>query len=190
MPKNADAAAIKAAYRKRSRATHPDKGGDTPAFQRVNAAYRLLGDPARRARYDSTVEVDGGVDNEAARLLSILANLVLGVVNAVDVANQDVMREVRRRIESDFETVKQAKKEAHKKIARYEKAAKRVRRKSSGDNAVAGILTAEAEKMRVVLSQHDANLATLHRLDEMAKDYDYKVDEAQPNGNYIFISSQ
>lgn len=188
VPKDADAAAIKAAYRKRSRATHPDKGGATADFQRASAAYRLLADPVRRARYDATGEADAGVDNEAARLLSILANLVLGVVNTVDVAHQDVMREVCRRIDSDFEAVKQAKKEVHKKIARFEKAAKRVRRKSAGDNAVAGILTAEAEKMKAILAQHDTNLEMLHRLDEMAKDYDYLVDEQEPTANYVFIS--
>lgn len=39
LPPNADAAAIKAAYRVKARATHPDVGGDRTAFERLTAAY-------------------------------------------------------------------------------------------------------------------------------------------------------
>ena len=40
-----DAAAIKAAYRKRSLATHPDKGGSSEEFVRVAQAYEVLTSP-------------------------------------------------------------------------------------------------------------------------------------------------
>ena len=43
---------IRAAYKKRALATHPDKGGDASSFQAVGAAFAVLGDPERRRRYD------------------------------------------------------------------------------------------------------------------------------------------
>jgi hypothetical protein len=43
---------IRAAYRRAARRAHPDVGGSEGAFRRVNAAYRVLGDPDRRRRYD------------------------------------------------------------------------------------------------------------------------------------------
>ncbi len=44
---------IKRAYRKLASQHHPDKGGDTAEFQKVEEAYRTLGDPQKRAEYDN-----------------------------------------------------------------------------------------------------------------------------------------
>jgi DnaJ-class molecular chaperone len=44
---------IKRAYRKLASQHHPDKGGDTATFQRVEEAYRILSDPQQRQQYDN-----------------------------------------------------------------------------------------------------------------------------------------
>ena len=43
---------IQAAYRALARIFHPDAGGDPEQMKRINAAWEVLGDPARRKRYD------------------------------------------------------------------------------------------------------------------------------------------
>lgn len=44
---------IKRAYRRLAHQHHPDKrGGDEEQFKRINAAYQVLSDPDKRARYD------------------------------------------------------------------------------------------------------------------------------------------
>jgi len=50
---------VRAAYRARARAHHPDAGGDPAAMRRLNAAWRVLGDPARRAAYDRLLATGG-----------------------------------------------------------------------------------------------------------------------------------
>jgi curved DNA-binding protein CbpA len=50
--RGSDRAAIRAAYRSLARQTHPDHGGDEDYMARINEAWRVLGDPARRAEYD------------------------------------------------------------------------------------------------------------------------------------------
>lgn len=74
VPKDADRAAIRAAYRKRAKSAHPDGGGTPKQFALVKMAHDTLTDEARRARYDETGEVeDKPVDNSRAQLLEMLA---------------------------------------------------------------------------------------------------------------------
>lgn len=62
--KDADAAAIKKAYRKLARDHHPDsKPGDKAAeekFKAIAEAYHVLGDPERRKEYDQVRSMFGG----------------------------------------------------------------------------------------------------------------------------------
>lgn len=56
VPSDADAAAIKVAYRRRARALHPDRNPDDPdadeKFSAVREAYEVLSDATRRREYD------------------------------------------------------------------------------------------------------------------------------------------
>ncbi len=56
----AAAADIKAAYRELARLNHPDlaNGSGSADMAAVNEAWRVLGDPERRAAYDATLEAD------------------------------------------------------------------------------------------------------------------------------------
>lgn len=51
--KNATTEEIKKAYRKLASQNHPDKGGDTAKFQKIQEAYDTLSDPQKRAQYDN-----------------------------------------------------------------------------------------------------------------------------------------
>ncbi|MBG6223740.1 hypothetical protein IWX63_000288 [Arthrobacter sp. CAN_A2] len=53
VPPEADAKAIKDAYRRAARAAHPDLGGSATRFHDVAVAYETLSDPRRRERYDA-----------------------------------------------------------------------------------------------------------------------------------------
>lgn len=50
--KTASKEEIKKAYRKASLKHHPDRGGNTEEFQKVNRAYEVLSDPMKKRDYD------------------------------------------------------------------------------------------------------------------------------------------
>ena len=55
VPREASPATLRRAYRRRSLATHPDKGGSDEAFRRVACAFEVLSSAAARARYDARI---------------------------------------------------------------------------------------------------------------------------------------
>src|SRR6476659_8170116 len=61
---DADANALKKAYRNLVRKHHPDKGGDSEKFKEIDAAYKVLSDENLRELYDRTGSVDAKDNNQ------------------------------------------------------------------------------------------------------------------------------
>ncbi len=76
VPRNADASAIKKAYRKLARGSHPDQNPDDPGaeerFKEIGRAYAVLSDPEQRRAYDEfgDVALHPNFDAEQARAAS------------------------------------------------------------------------------------------------------------------------
>lgn len=50
---------IRKAYLKLSKTEHPDKGGDTERFKKIQQAYEILSDDGKRSFYDQTGQIPG-----------------------------------------------------------------------------------------------------------------------------------
>jgi DnaJ-class molecular chaperone len=109
---DADARAITTAYRRMARRWHPDANPDDPSaeerFKEVAAAYDVLGDPAKRARYDRERRATPtrtpprargtrGPDHEATLDLR-LEDAVLGTTTSLTLSDGSRDRDVRVRI--------------------------------------------------------------------------------------------
>ena len=66
LQKGASPEEIKKAYHKSALKNHPDKGGDAEQFKKIQEAYSVLSDPAKKAHYDMTGQTgqsgEGGID--------------------------------------------------------------------------------------------------------------------------------
>jgi hypothetical protein len=69
--RDADAATIRRAFRRKVRSTHPDGGGSVDAFNALKRAYDTLSDTARKRHYDETG--DSSADPHWARVVEILS---------------------------------------------------------------------------------------------------------------------
>jgi len=58
--RNASPDEIKKAYRKLAAQHHPDKGGDTATFQKIQEAYETLSDPQKKQQHDNPNPFGGG----------------------------------------------------------------------------------------------------------------------------------
>ncbi len=87
---DADADTIKRGFRLAASAAHPDRqGGSVERMAAVNAAYEVLSDPERRARYDRTGDVEDlqPVDAQARdMLMQVLSEALQSEGNLIAVA--------------------------------------------------------------------------------------------------------
>jgi len=63
--RNASPDDIKKAYRRLASIHHPDKGGDTATFQKIQNAYDALSDPNKKHEYDNPNPFGGGFHSHA-----------------------------------------------------------------------------------------------------------------------------
>lgn len=97
--KDASPDEIKRAYREGSKRTHPDAGGDPEQFKQLAVAYKILSDEEKRKRYDQGEPVDslrGQAMTEDQEARAAIAQCLGGVIDQVDVNQQNVVELLRK----------------------------------------------------------------------------------------------
>jgi curved DNA-binding protein CbpA len=124
--KDAGAAVIKAAYRKKAQAAHPDKeGGSQERFLAVQKAFDVLSDPERRERYDATGQTDPAPDKRQ-QIISEVAGLLLALIDVQDVDHTDLIASAIQQIDQARQAVEKSKQDHEKKIDRKRRALARL----------------------------------------------------------------
>ena len=119
VPRNADGAAIKQAYRSLSKSAHPDGGGTTAKFAWLREAYDVLSDQTRRRRYDETGEITPkNADNYRAEVVTQIAAVLDAAINQVaqsrvNLIEVDIVKGMLSILKNEMD-------QAHKTIALFE----------------------------------------------------------------------
>lgn len=100
--KDATRDAIKRAFRRKAKDTHPDAGGDAKAFHAIELAHRVLTDDAARARYDRTGQAEAEPDNSEAEAHSIISAFVERFVADDKAKYKNLVQELRAAVKSEI----------------------------------------------------------------------------------------
>ena len=74
VPRDANEAQIRRAFRRQARTAHPDGGGSAEAFNLLTRAYEILSDKELRRRYDETGETgETPLDPHQAKIIEVLS---------------------------------------------------------------------------------------------------------------------
>ena len=111
VPRDADSAAIKSAFRRLAKDAHPDLGGDPELFHRLKQAYDVLSDEETRKHYDVTGELPEDAAfgaAEDARFRALIGELlILMISQGGSPAFSNVLEELEQSIALQIEAADQ-----------------------------------------------------------------------------------
>lgn len=166
---------IKSAYRKKAQAAHPDReGGDKVAFQAIQAAYDVLGDVDRRARYDQTGATTEAPDPRQTAILNV-AQTLLQLMDQVDCDHTDLVKEAVSRAKKYISNIEQQKAQVKQDIAKKSKALTRL--KSDKNPMVREIILNAIKEKQLMIERMDAEIAASQLMIEVMLECEYEVDK-------------
>lgn len=189
---NATTDEIKKAYRKLARKFHPDAnpGEDDTQFKQVQAAYRLLIDDERRARYDATGDAGevrpDNADGQAMQVLSECLGVVLQTLmdKHKSVASENVIVHMSL-------CLMQRSKDLNNRIAEYEKAREtlanvrsRIKPVCETENYFEAIIAGQTKVVDANIAATSAERQAVARAIELLTKWRYTVDKQSQQSNY------
>ncbi len=182
VPRDASPDAIRAAYRKKAQAHHPDKGGDVSQFQAIQTAYDVLSDDDRRARYDTTGDTEQGpsIEGQARMYVATLLNAVMQ--GQADVRTTDILAVMRNQLAIDRSRVEAEKVRLGGFVSRRQEAMKRVTH-----GVLSDMLDAEIKRLEGMVAQCNAQHGVFDAAEKLLEGQTYRSDpKAPPVGDRIF----
>lgn len=165
--------AVKRAYKKKASATHPDKGGSTAAFQLVQHAYDILGDEAKRRRYDET-----GMDTPAPDPLALARSQLTAIfLQLVEQGAPNIMRSLQQYILQGKANVKQQQEAIKAKIKKLDRAAKKLKAKTGKESFLHVALAAQKRMLDMQMQEILVQTKMGDDMLELLKDFEYEVEK-------------
>ncbi len=164
---------IKIAYRRAAKEHHPDKGGKIEKFKSIKLAYEVLSDKEKRQRYDETGIWDNKPNNEEAELRSNIAVLILNTIDQV--GNLDQIDIIKKATETVLQGIHQnslAINDARRKIAKYEKAKAKLKKKDAGENILADIIDSQIVQIELQIVQAEKESGKMEKMITMLNEYE------------------
>lgn len=182
VPKNADAAAIKRAYRKKAKSTHPDAGGKAEAFERVHKANLVLSDPDRRAKFDATGEVDEtAAETVEGKAMALIAGFLAGVLDGdIDPTAIDLVSFLTERIRDELTKLEAKLAPMRRAVARAKRVELKFKRKRQGQNMLARMVESHRKTLEQVITQGAKQREIGETALALVADYTYDADKPAP----------
>jgi hypothetical protein len=187
VPRDADRAAIRRAYRAKARRAHPDGGGSPQNFAQIKTAYDTLIDSVRRRRYDETGEVgEMPINNCRAQLMEMLfAGLDLALLKLSQRAKLPKHANLAWLIS---EALRHRRQEWIGQRGEFEKTAKQSREllgrfsTASGDNLMETVIERRVAICQTEIEALDKRIKVANEALEVLKDMTFRTDnEPQPS---------
>lgn len=178
VPRDAGAADIKGAFRKRAKKAHPDGGGSANEFAALNRAYLVLIDPVRRDTYDRTGQADDKpVDNAHVEALVIIKTMMDQIIEqAGERIEADVVAHMRNAMDERVREIGRNVEASRRKAKRLRRIADKFRKKN-GENLLRKMVEAKIGGIEHGIESAERMLASIAKAKALLEDYSFEADE-------------
>ena len=184
--RDADDAAIRAAFRRLAKESHPDSGGDAEAFVLGSKAQDLLLDPLRRKVFDATgydPELADARDIQGLMLIEKLVNDV--VLDEREPGTFNPLEKMRATLNNGIRKARFHMREMEGHSARVARHLARLDR-TPGTDVLGYMLRARIDAIAKAVQETAKQIEASERALEMLGDYSYEMDDtplsAAPTG--------
>lgn len=190
VPRGATKQDVRVAYRARSKAAHPDRGGSVEKFRELVLARDVLSDDARRERYDRTGDAEETkVDNAEAQMMQCVAQAIDAAIGqaaqeGVDPVYTDLVARAREVLRVQVEKIRAQVAEMEKTAATNEKLAKKFRRRKKaidGPNRLRELLEGSARMTRQAAEFNGRVAKDMERAQAFLVDYAFDAEKRPPD---------
>ncbi|KKX33783.1 DnaJ domain-containing protein [Rhizobium sp. LC145] len=174
--RDADAAAIKLAYRRRVKKAHPDSGGDAEAFGKLTTSYELLNDPVRRKVYDDTgydPALADPMDLQGVLVLEMLVNEV--ILDEREPGSFDPVAAMRRKLTDKIVQARFHILEMERHRARIRNHIDRIGRKP-GTDVLGRMLRSRCDTIGEAMIKAEADIKAIEQAYAMLEGYSYEIE--------------
>jgi hypothetical protein len=189
LSKGATTAEIKAAYRKKAKESHPDKGGDPEVFTQLSIAYSTLKDEESRAYYDATgKQRSTSIDPVHGHAVSIIATVFSRFAERDDMLSIDLPGMIIAEIEAMVRKSQNIYDNGMAEVARLGKARNKLRRKKKqAPDYIVQMIDGRIAMLQVPLAEAKFQLDATKRARELLDvGYEFDADPAPPkDDNYV-----
>src|SRR5690606_21835973 len=174
--RDADAAQIKAAYRRRAKNAHPDTGGDADAFARLTTSHEILSDPIRRKVYDDTGYDPSLADTKDLEGLLVLEGLVNEfILDEREPGSFDPVAAMRRKLTDKIVNARFHILELERHRARVRNHLDRIGKRPETD-FLGSMMRARSDSISDAIGKAETQIATIEKAYEMLEGYSYEVE--------------
>jgi len=174
--RDADGDAIKTAYRKAAKTAHPDSGGDTEEFGRLQACYDLLKDPVRRKVYDSTGYDPQLADPRDLKGILMLETLVNEfILDEREPGSFDPLAAMRRKLSDDIVKSRFHILELERHRARVRQHIDRLGRRPAAD-VLGSMLRTRSQSIADAIRNAEAQIEAIEQAYTMLEGYSYELE--------------
>lgn len=175
--RDADEAAIRTAFRRLAKESHPDSGGDADAFVMSQTAQELLLDPLRRKVFDATGYDPELADSRDIQGLMLIEKLVNDIVlDEREPGSFDPVEKMRATLQSDIRKARFHMREMESHGARVNRHLLRLGHRSGAD-VLGYMLRARIEAIAKAAEETGRQIEASERALKMLEAYHYELDE-------------
>ncbi|MGE7370149.1 J domain-containing protein [Neorhizobium sp. NPDC001467] len=179
--RDADGAAIKGAYRKQAKTSHPDAGGDVETFSKLTNSYELLIDPIRRKVYDDTgydPALADSKDLESVLVLETLMNEL--ILDEREPGSFDPVAAMRRKLTDQIVSARFHILEMERHRGRIRNHLDRIGKRPEAD-ILGRMFRARTDTIGEAITKSEAQIEAIERAYAMLEGYSYEMVEIVQN---------